>query len=61
MGEIEISTICIEIMYIICDMYKNYEKLYISVIICIEIMYVVCDMYKNYEKLYIYNFEGGRI
>ena len=28
-------------------MYKNCEKLYISVIICIEIIHVIRDMYKN--------------
>ena len=29
MGEIEISAICIEIIHVIRDMYKNCEKLYI--------------------------------
>ena len=50
---IGIGTICIENIHILCDMYKNCEKIYISVIICIENIHILCDMYKNCEKIYI--------
>ena len=53
-----VRAICIKIIYVLRDMYKNCEKLYISAIICIEIIHVLRDMYKNCEKLYMCSFEG---